>query len=116
MGWHPSLKTPKKGSQDLSAGALTLTTAFGRAFKLEQITVKASVPISETLTVTLVSVDGTTYNAVLAKHVFDNETYWVWRPDGECNFQAGDEINVACTNANTTGIIYVKIKGSEILQ
>lgn len=115
MGWHPSLKKPKKGSQDLSVAALSLTTAFGRAFKLEQVTIKASVPISETVTITLVSVEGATYDVVLGKHVLDAESQWVWRPDGECNWQAGDEVKVECTAANLTGIVYAKIKASEIL-
>ncbi len=116
MGWGRSLKADKNSSQDLSAAPLSYTTAFARRYKLEQILFHASVAISETITVTLVSGDGANYNQVLAKHVMDGETDWNWRPTGECNMQNGDEIKIQCTNANTTGIVYTKVKTSELLK
>lgn len=110
------LKADKTSSQDLSQGALSYTTAFTRAFKLEQVLVKASVNISETITVTLDSAAGATYDTVLDTADLQGESSYVFRPTGQANFQAGDEIKVQCTNANLTGTVKLIIKTSEILQ
>jgi hypothetical protein len=110
-----SLKTDKKTSQDLSLGALSYTTDYGRAFKLEQIIFRASVAITETITITLDSKHGASYDTILRAKSLSAEQNFVYIPDGENNFQEGDEIKVQCTNANTTGILYTQIKSSEIL-
>lgn len=110
-----SLKLDKKTNQDLSAGALSYTTSYGRAFKLEQILIKVSQSITETVTITHMSVDGTNYNAILQAVDLVSESSLVYRPQGEMNFQAGDEIKVQCTNSNLVGIVYVKIKTREVL-
>ena len=108
------LKGDKQTSQDLSSAALSYTTSFGRKFKLEQITIHASVAITETITVTFISASGANYNVVLTSRDLVGEQDFIFRPQGECNFQAGDEVKVQCTNANTTGIVYATIKTSEM--
>jgi len=115
MGWNPSLKADKSSSQNLSAGALLYTTAIGRRFKLESVSVHASVNITETITVTLISALGSNYNVILAKRDMISEKDFVFRPSGELNLQANDEIRVECTNANLTGTVYPVVKTSEIL-
>lgn len=101
-------------SQDLSADPLSYTTAVGRAFKLEEVILKASVAISETVTITRDSKSGANYDHVLAARTMVSETCFIFRPQGECNFQAGDELKITCTNANLTGTVYVLIKRSEL--
>lgn len=113
--WYPSSRTDKKTSQDLSASPLAYTTSFGRRTRLDYITLRASVAISETITLTLKSVDGSNYDTVLNKSTLDSEQDYVYRPDGGLDLQAGDEIEIQCTNANGTGIVYVKIKAKELL-
>ena len=108
------LKLDKKSSQDLSAGALDYTTNFGRKFKLEQVLIQFSQAVSETVTITLDSAHGSTYDTVLQEVVLISESSFVYRPQGEANFQAGDEIRVQCTNANSVGICYPTIKSSEM--
>lgn len=110
-----ALKTDKISSQNLSAGPLSYTTSYGRKFKLEQVMVHASQPITETITITQVSKHGSNYDVVLRKHDMASETDFLHRPEGECNFQNGDEIKVECTNANLVGIVYPLIKTSEFL-
>lgn len=110
------LKKDKTFSQDLSAGALSYTTDYGRAFKLEEIVFKASTNITETITVTLDSVHGSNYDTVLFSQTLSAQSSAVFRPTGEANFQAGDEIKVQCTAANLTGTVRGAIKASEILQ
>lgn len=101
-------------SQDLSADDLDYTTSIGRAFKLEEIIFHSSVAITETITVTVDSENGSSYDYVLYKRVMSSEQDNIFRPQGECNFRAGNEIRIQCTNANLTGTMRVEIKTSEM--
>ena len=109
-----SLKPDKSASQDLSVAALSYTTDYGRRFKLESVYLKASVAITETITVTLDSALGADYDVVLQTYDMVAETSFVWRPQGELNLQLGDEIKVQCTAANVTGVVKVVVKASEL--
>lgn len=109
------LKKDKTTSQNLASGALSYTTDYARAFKLEQVAVRASVSITETIRVYLDSAHGSNYDVLLREEELEAQSHFVFRPDGEANFQAGDEIRVECTNANGTGTVYATVKSSEIL-
>jgi len=100
-------------SQDLTSAALSFTTSIGRKFRLDKIIFHASVAITETITITLDSVNGATYDAVLRKKSLSTEQDYVYTPEGHHNFSAGDEIKIQCTNANTTGTMRVTIKAAE---
>ncbi len=108
------LKKDLTSSQDLSAGALSYTSAIGRAFKLEEVILHFSVAVTETITITRDSMHGASYDQVLARQSLIGGQDYVWRPQGECNFQAGDEVKVQCTQANLTGTAYLTIKMSEM--
>ena len=108
------LKSDATFSQDLTAGALSFTTSYDKPFKLEQITLKATVNITETVTITVDSANGATYDVVLRKVNLSAEQDVVFRPEGEANFKKGDEIKVQCTNANTTGTVNGAVKTSEL--
>jgi hypothetical protein len=108
------LKSDLTATQDLSSGALAYTSTTGRKFKLEEILIHFSVAVTETITVTRDSVNGANYDTVLDKGYMVGEQDYVFRPQGECNFQDGDEIKVQCTNANLTGIAYLIIRRSEM--
>lgn len=108
------LKSPERTSQDLSAAALSYTTTQTRAFKLEEITIKADQNITETITITRDSAGGASYDAVLATRSMVAESSFVFRPQGECNFRAGENVKVQCTQANGVGILYVEVLTSEM--
>ena len=108
------LRKDDTSSQDLSVAALSYQTNIGRARKIESVSVKFSVAVTETVTVTLVSASGAVYNAILSSKGLIAATSYIFRPDGELNLQAGDELLIACTNANGIGIAYVTIKASEL--
>lgn len=108
------LKLDKTTSQDLSADSLSYTTSYSRKFKLEQILIHFSVAVSETVTITLDAKGGANYDTVLQETTLVSETDFAYRPQGEANFQEGDEIKVECTNANLTGTAYLTIKSSEL--
>jgi hypothetical protein len=109
------LKADVTTSQDLSLGALSYTTSSNsRKFKLEEVTLHFSVAVTETVTITRDKAVGANYDDVLAKRPMVAEQDFSFRPQGECNFQSGDEIKITCTNANLTGICYVTIKRKEL--
>jgi len=112
----PTLRLPITFSQDLSAAALSYTTSISRAFKLEQVLIQASVAITETITITIDSAQGSTYDVILRQDTLSSEQSFVYRPQGELNLRDGDEIKVQCTNANMTGIVYGEIKTAEVLK
>ena len=107
-------RKPITSSQALGDAALSKTTAIARQFKLEEVTLHASQNISETITITRDSANGANYDTVLAKRTLVAEADFVFRPQGECNFMAGDELKVQCTNANGVGTTYISIKTSEM--
>jgi len=110
-----SLKPDIVTSQDLSADALSYTTSIGRRFRLEKIHFHASVAITETITITLDSGKGANYDVVLRKKSLSAEQDFIYVPDGENDYYAGDEIKIQCSNANLTGVIYVTVKTKEVL-
>lgn len=100
---------------ELSSTALSYTSSSNnRKFKLSELTIHFSGAITETVTVTRVSGVSSNYNSVLAKRSMVAEQDFVFRPQGKCDFQSGDEVKVECTNANTMGIGYVTIKRREL--
>ncbi len=101
-------------SQDLSLGALSFTATYGKNFKLDEVLIRFSQAVSETVDITMVSKNGVNYNSLLLDAVLVSETSLVFRPQGEANFQAGDKIKVQCTNANGIGICYGTVKASQL--
>jgi hypothetical protein len=107
-----SLRTPITTSQDLSAAALNFTTQINRRFKLESISIRFSVAVTETITITRDSKQGANYDTILASADMINNQHYVFRPQGEENEFSGDEIKIQCTNANGVGVCYVEVKTS----
>ena len=107
------LKSDITFSQDLTAGALSYTTTLTRKFKLASIMFHASGVITETITITLDSVQGANYDTLLRSKSLAAEQNFVYLPDGEVLFQAGDKLKITCTNANLAETIYGTIKLQE---
>lgn len=108
------LKPDLTSSQNLALGALSYTSSTSRAFKLEEVLIHFSVVVTETVTVTRDSVNGNNYDTILDVGYLVGQQDYVFRPQGECNFQVGDEVKVQCTQANLTGVAYLVIKRSEM--
>lgn len=108
------LKSDQSSSQNLASGELDYTTTYTKPFKLQLITIKASVNITEDITITLDSAEGATYDVVLRKKSLSAEQHFVYKPDGEPSFLAGDNIRIQCTNANLVGIVYLLVKAGEL--
>jgi len=101
-------------SQDLSSAALSYTTTFEKAFRLDLINFHASVAITETITITIDSARGANYDTVLRVKTLSSESNYVFIPDGDVKLYDGDALKIQCTNANTTGVIYGEVRTSEI--
>ena len=99
--------------QDLGAGALDYTTTLTRAFRLSEILIHFDGASTETITITKDSAKGPNYDTVKVKRSLIAETDFVYRPQGNPDYQAGDKIRVQCTNAGATHV-YVTLKTSEI--
>lgn len=116
MGKSRFPKPEQEFSQDLSAAVLsfTTTTPGSKPFHLDQIVIRFTEAVSETITITLDSIRGSNYDVVLQEVTLVSETDFVYRPQGDAIFNAGDEIKVECTDNGGSGTIYGVVKTSEI--
>ncbi len=96
-------------SQALSAAGLSYTTNFDGNFQLDEVHLKASTNITETVTVTFTSRTGSNYNVVLDTSSLSSISNYVFRPSGNLICMDGDQITVNCTAANHTGTVYAEI-------
>ena len=103
-------------SKNLAGGVMNFTTSIGRRFKLEQIIFRASIPISETITITLDSRNGASYDTILRVKSLSAEQNYVFVPEGQNNFYAGDELNITTAGGAVLGTLFCTIKCSEVLQ
>ncbi len=97
------------GSQSLTSAALLLTKSYQTATKIRAIYIKASVNITETITITLVSPNGANYDIPLDTKTLNGESSYTFHPLWDAYVLKGGSIKVQCTNANTTGTVYVAI-------
>lgn len=110
-----SLKKPQKFTGDLGVAALDFTTSMpAKPFKLEQVYIKFSQAVSETVTITVDSVDDAAYDEVLQEVVLVAERDFTYRPQGQCNWESGDQIKVECTDNGGVGTLKGKVKTSEV--
>ena len=116
MGKSRFPKSDQVFSQNLASAALsfTTTTPSGVAFHLDQIIFHTTVAVSETITITVDSVKGANYDTVMQEVVLVSETDFVYRPQGDAIFNAGDEIKIECTDNGGVGTVYGIVKTSEI--
>lgn len=110
------LKPDATTSQNLATGALSYTTSFStsKPWKLLSVEIKASQNITEEITLTRDSASGANYDTILRKKSLSAEQNFLYKPEGGLVFQAGDQLKVACTNANLAGTVYLSIKAMEI--
>ena len=111
-----SLRPDITTSQDLSANPLNYTTSIGRRFKLLSVILKFSTAVSETVTITLDSVNGANYDWTIRTKILTAESQYIYLPDSEILCFAGDEIKVECTANNGTGTVYLTVKTQEVLK
>lgn len=102
------------GSQDLSADSLSYKTTISSQFRVSEVQLHFSAATTEIVTITRDSAKGANYDTVLVKRNIIGETDFVYRPQGEGDFQVGDQLTLECTNANGVNTVYYTIKTSEL--
>ena len=96
-------------SQLLSSAALDYDTTFAGNVQIMQVLFKADANITETITITFNSKDGSTYDTQLDTTSLTAAANYVWRPTGNCILMDGDQLTIACTAATATATIYVTV-------
>ena len=97
-------------SQDLTSAALSFTSSFNCNHKIAKVVVQSSAAITESITITHNDRNGSAYDSVLEKEDISNSVAdFAYIPPGDDIYYVGDEVTVACTNANVTGTVSGKI-------
>lgn len=91
-------------TQDLTSGSLTFEYESTYDMQLKQITIKASTNITETIDVTIVQKEGTSFDILIDSSTLNSESNYVL-VDKKVYLKRGDKLRVTCTNANTTSTI-----------
>jgi len=99
-----------KAEQDLSVAALQEDFDFPVSCKLVTVYLRASVPITEDVTVSFISKDGSSYDTQIDTDRLTAEQDYVYQASGSIGINEGDKVRVECTNANTTGTVYTTVK------
>jgi hypothetical protein len=85
---------------------LSQSYEFIEQSRVKAVYIKASVNITETITITRVSRNGSSYNVLLDTKTLNSESNYIFHPEWDLRLLKGDSILVQCTNANTTGTVY----------
>lgn len=97
-------------SQNLASAALSLRVVAQGQMRIAMATLHASAGITETVTLTIDQAEGSNYDVVLDSSGLNSEQDYIYKNAGsELILNDGDALTMACTNANTTGIVYGKI-------
>lgn len=104
----------KESSQALASAVLSYTTNFSEITKITGIYFTATAGITETVTISLNSKTGATYDTVLVSEDLVSESALTYIPAGDLVLQDGDEITVGCTKNGGVQTVYVTIIGETI--
>ena len=104
----------KESSQALGTGALSYTTNFSEKTRIKQILFHAASAITQTVTFTIDSKTGSTYDVVIAKEDLVAEQDYAYT-GSELVMEDGDELKIQCTNTSTPAIsVYVCVLGETL--
>ncbi len=102
-------------SKDLSVGALAFTTSYpAKPRRIQRVTFTASQAITETITITLDSALGAAYDVILRTMNLAAQKNYIYNAPPETDLQPGDQLLIACTQANGVGTISGAVKAREL--
>lgn len=96
-------------TQNLTSAPLNSTVTYSSKARVLDVFVHADAGITETVTLTFVSKTNSTYSTVLDSQALSNNTNYFYQPDGDLVLEAGDGLQIQCTNATATANIYVTV-------
>lgn len=94
-----------KFTQSLVAGALNQSYSYGEDGIINAVYIKSTVPITEAITITRVSLQGSQYDTVCDAKTMNAESNYIFHPVWALFLAKGDSIQIQCTNANVTGSV-----------
>jgi len=111
MGDKSILKTifHSTTSQDLSSAALDYTTAIDFDTMVSYVSIRFSTSVSETVTISIDSGEGSSYDVILEKGSFTSRQWIFWQPGAPLYLKKATELRVQCTNTGATGTAYVVV-------
>jgi len=95
--------------QILSSGAMDYTFDPKQNCQVLEIYAHATGNISETITLTYISRDSSSYNTKLQATNLSTEADFAFRPTGHLVLMDGDKLRFQCTNATATATLYLTI-------
>ena len=98
------------GSQDLSLNGFDQDFNFGRAARLVTVYMHASVPITESIALKYKSSKGSDYDTLIDGKILNNGSDYMYAAEGTIAINELESINIAVTNANLTGSVFVTVK------
>lgn len=106
----------QKFTQNLVNGALVYSFECPHDLILHSVGIKINASVSETITVNDVAsvADGSNYDVVLDSTTLSSQQNYIFRPADGHYFKKGDTVKVTCTNAAETGVLYGRLKYTEI--
>jgi hypothetical protein len=94
-------------TQLLSGGALSFTYTMLKDGEFHWVGIKFGANVSETVSVTFNSADGSSYDILLDTATLSTASNYFYLPNGPVTLKAGDAITVTCTNATATTTAYL---------
>ena len=99
-------------SQNLATAALSFTTSLSTDFRLVSIFFKFTAAVSQTITITLDSLQGASFDTIIGTRLLSSNTDVQFIPAAiDQDFKDGDEIKIQCTNtatpASTVSVVIV---------
>lgn len=95
----------QRGTQDLSAGALSLEFEAPFDCYYKQATIGFASAVSQTAAVTKNSEAGSAYDVPLDSSALISATSYVHDPGEKVPLKKGDKITLSCTNSGTPSIV-----------
>jgi hypothetical protein len=100
---------------DLSDSEAEFSFSFPIAVKLLTVYLKSNVGITETITLSFVSQNGTSYNTTIDVKEMEGDSNYIYAAVGTLAINEGDSLNINVSNANATGSVYVTVKAEDYI-
>ena len=99
--------------QDLAVGELDFRTSFAQDVRVNYVSVKSHIPISETIRIILDSGKGSPYDLTMVEEALSGERNFIFYPEGDLLLKGNDELRILCSNSGGVGHVAVVVSIEE---
>ena len=103
--WSNKTLTSNEGSQDLSAGSLTLDYTPTRDAFVHSVGIGFDGAVSQTVVLTLISSTGAAYATQLDSTALSSATKYAYKPSSPIAVPSGWTLRLTCTNTSTPAVV-----------